>query len=551
MRPAAPSRPIRSGSRIRSIRRPAAADVVAAAAVRPRRRRRPRTPRYRPERRRPRRRRRHPRRRRRHLPHRAPAQPPATPGATPAPSTPSQTPATPPATDPQSGSSAQGPQGRGGNEAPPPPRRVELRNLAAGTTQSFQDIQAFVFSPDSSLMVLKRRPAGGDGGGGRGGNAAGNTPAPEGGRGSNDAATGPRGTDAILLDLRTGRHQLLGSVGDIAFNKKGTLLGYTVDATVKDANGLFVYDVRQRARDAARQRRRVYSRLAWSEDGTALAVLKGAEVEKHARARQRPDGVCRRRRGDARRHRRRSPWSLDPKKADGFPKDWVVSDRAALSWSDDNKRVFFGMKPQVPAPPTGATQGHGRTVADVDVWNTADERIQSAQMIRADQDRNFTFREAFDVAANRFVKLADETMRELDVAPGRPLGGRPRHARLHLRLQAPGGGHLPRQHDDRRAHADAEGSADRQPHASASRPTARTSSTGKTPSSRPTTSTPARRARSAEQRRSSFIDMEFDHPGPKPSYGIAGYTSDGKSVIVAAALRPVADAARRIGAHRT
>ena len=30
----------------------------------------------------------------------------------------------------------------------------------------------------------------------------------------------------------------------------------------------------------------------------------------------------------------------------------------------------------------------------------------------------------------------------------------------------------------------------------------------------------------------SFIDVEDDHPGPRPSYGIAGYTSDGKSVIV-------------------
>ena len=25
--------------------------------------------------------------------------------------------------------------------------------------------------------------------------------------------------------------------------------------------------------------------------------------------------------------------------------------------------------------------------------------------------------------------------------------------------------------------------------------------------------------------------MEYDHPGPKPSYGIAGYTADGKAVI--------------------
>jgi hypothetical protein len=30
----------------------------------------------------------------------------------------------------------------------------------------------------------------------------------------------------------------------------------------------------------------------------------------------------------------------------------------------------------------------------------------------------------------------------------------------------------------------------------------------------------------------SFVDMEYDHPGPKPSYGLAGYTSDGKNVIV-------------------
>jgi esterase/lipase len=29
----------------------------------------------------------------------------------------------------------------------------------------------------------------------------------------------------------------------------------------------------------------------------------------------------------------------------------------------------------------------------------------------------------------------------------------------------------------------------------------------------------------------SFVDMEFDYPGPKPSYGIAGYTPDGSSVI--------------------
>ena len=64
------------------------------------------------------------------------------------------------------------------------------------------------------------------------------------------------------------------------------------------------------------------------------------------------------------------------------------------------------MKEQVPAPDTGASPRRTR-VADVDVWNTKDERIQSVQMTRADADRNFTYREAFDVGADKFVKLAD------------------------------------------------------------------------------------------------------------------------------------------------
>ena len=37
-------------------------------------------------------------------------------------------------------------------------------------------------------------------------------------------------------------------------------------------------------------------------------------------------------------------------------------------------------------------------------------------MTRAEADRNFTYRESFDVAGAKFVKLADTTMREVDVS---------------------------------------------------------------------------------------------------------------------------------------
>ena len=118
------------------------------------------------------------------------------------------------------------------------------------------------------------------------------------------------------------------------------------------------------------------------------------------------------------------PVKFDPSKADGFPKGWVLSDRAAIDWSDDNKRIFFGAKEQVPAPDT-TRRRNADEAADVDVWNSKDERIQSVQMTRADADRNFTYREAFNITDRKFVTLADTTMREVEVsADGRWAVGR-------------------------------------------------------------------------------------------------------------------------------
>ena len=274
-------------------------------------------------------------------------------------------------------------------------------------------------------MLRRRGPEGqGAAGGGRGAGPGGGAPGGGGGAAAGAAASSaPRGLDVLLVDLRTGRHQLLGSVADIAFNRTGDFLAYTVDSAVKDGNGVFVLDTRSGRTTPLDNDAKQYNRLTWNEEGNAIAVLKGLDVERKreknnvlmaftdiraAAARELTDGES------------AAPVSgavlLDPEKTDTFPKGWVVSDRAALSWSEDNKRVFFGIKEQVNAPDTNARRNADET-ADVDIWNTTDERIQSQQMIRADADRNFTYRQAFDVSATRFVKLADETMRDLEVAP--------------------------------------------------------------------------------------------------------------------------------------
>jgi dipeptidyl aminopeptidase/acylaminoacyl peptidase len=420
------------------------------------------------------------------------------------------------------------PSGRGGTTPPAQPRRVELRNLATGAVQSWENIGTFTFSPASTHLFLKRRAADAAAGGG-GGRGGGQTPpgATPGAAGISPVGTGPAGTDTILLDLRTGRHVLLGSVGDIAFNRTGSLLAYTVDAAVKDGNGLFVFDTRSGRTVALDNDARQYSRLTWNDGADALAVLKGKEVEKKSEkenvllvftdvpAAIGLDDIA------------PTPIVLDAT-ASGFPSGWVISDKGTLQWSDDNKRVFFGIREQAAAPDTARRTTDERS--DVDVWNTVDERIQSLQMIRAAADRSFTFRQAFDVAARRFVKLADETMKDLEVAPdGRWAVGRDGRGYIadqkrpaadfyrvntttgertpmlkgqlvggHVYGISPHGTHFLYWKDDRFQAYDLD------------------AGTSKTLGNGPSL---------------SFVDAEYDHPGPRPSYGIVGHTSDGKSVI--------------------
>ena len=298
---------------------------------------------------------------------------------------------------------------------------------------------------------------------------------------------------------------------------------------MKDANGLFVFDTRSGRITPLDNDGKQYNRLAWNDAGTAVAVLKGSDVEKMREKANVllafPDVPSAAKDGAP----APAPIVLDPAKAEGFPKGWVVSDRAPLAWSDDNARVFFGMKEQVPAPDT--TRRSTDETPDVDVWNTADERVQSRQMIQANQDRNFTFRQAFDVKAARFVKLADETMKDLDVAPdGRWAVGRDGRGYIldkkepaadfyrvntstgertliakgqltgrHVFGISPHGTHFLYWKDGRVQAYDLDAGA------------ARTLGGPAAP---------------------SFADVEDDHPGTRPAYGIAGYASDGKAVIV-------------------
>ncbi|MGH7472175.1 MAG: S9 family peptidase, partial [Longimicrobiales bacterium] len=229
-----------------------------------------------------------------------------------------------------------------------------------------------------------------------------------------------------------------------------------------------------------------------------------------------------------------APVKLDAAHAT-FPKGLVVSERRDLVWSANGKLIFLGVKAQVAAPDTSEKKKGTDELADVDVWHTRDLRIQSVQIARAENERNFTYRAAFDVTSGKFITLADSTMRELELTlDGRWAVGRDDRGFIS---------------DHKRPSADmyrvntATGERTLMLKAQITNTSTGSHVFGTSPDGRyflywregqfqlynldAGKSTPLTKAGAV-----NFVNTEFDHPGPKPPYGLASWTRDGKGVVL-------------------
>jgi dipeptidyl aminopeptidase/acylaminoacyl peptidase len=290
------------------------------------------------------------------------------------------------------------------------PARLELRDLAAGTTTGWDNVASFAFSKGSNaLMIRKARPGAGPApaAGGRGGAGA-----AAGGRGG--AATPPArvdGTDLILHHLRDGADELVGSVSAAEFNHSGTTLAYTVSSASREGNGLYLIGIGNWQRHTLDNARADYSRLTWDDSGSAVAALRGierrgfTEHENTLLAYVGVDGP------------EPATFVLGRTQLTGLPDSLVISEKGTLAWSPDHSKVFVGLKEQEARPqPVRDSTAVVEPIGNVDVWHWKDPYIQSVQMVRAQQDRNRTLTASVVLAQKKVIPLADDRMDRVQVA---------------------------------------------------------------------------------------------------------------------------------------
>jgi dipeptidyl aminopeptidase/acylaminoacyl peptidase len=313
--------------------------------------------------------------------------------------------------------------------APTATGKVGLLNLATGAKVEFEGIRRFAFSGEAATtLALHRNPP-----------AATPTttarpavPAAAPAQPATPSRSG--GTDLILHELASGKEMTIGNVSQFAFDKKGQWLTLLIDTKDMVGNGVQLRNMKTRTLAQLDSGKAVYQGLAWTEKGDGFAVLKGVEDKAYKDklfsvlaftdlAAASPKLV-----------------TYDPQKDSNFPKGMAIQGgRAYLS--DDLEAVFFTIhkpakadattRPGSGDPTRGpGRDGQGRLAAgpsaastarekpDVVIWHWRDDRLQSEQQVRARFDREDTYLCTYRIKDKKFLRLADDTVRQVTPAAG-------------------------------------------------------------------------------------------------------------------------------------
>jgi dipeptidyl aminopeptidase/acylaminoacyl peptidase len=254
--------------------------------------------------------------------------------------------------------------------------------------------------------------------------------------GSGSAAGGPRpefGTDLVLHRVADQVQRTFPDVTEYVVAKDGRTLIYAVSAHKAESNGAYAVALGNAggAAQGLASGDGKYLRLTFDEDQRHLAFLMSPADRPSASADAKEPDAPRPRTSRIARYRLML-WNRDdaggatlavsPETA-GFPDGMLINDRAPLTFSRDGRHVFFGYsrpaalreRPSGGGANTSGSQQSDDTRVDVDLWHWKDDFIQPMQKVRGETERRRSWRAVFHSDDRRLVALGGIDMD--DVTP--------------------------------------------------------------------------------------------------------------------------------------
>tara|TARA_R110000796_G_scaffold252627_1_gene389025 strand:- start:110611 stop:113349 length:2739 start_codon:yes stop_codon:yes gene_type:complete len=258
----------------------------------------------------------------------------------------------------------------------PTSSNLELFNLASSKVSNVENASSFSFSEASNYIAIQKNPS--------------------------DRKAEHKGSDLILKSLKDDKTLNIGNVSSYAFNKKGTLFAYLVDADGDNGNGLYIIDLSNNRSWPLHTGAFSYSQMTWNEEGNQLAVLfgttKAGNVERDNTlywASNLTSGMSN--------FNTQNTYSVSDDS--NFPEDMVISEYSRLTWNEKNTQLYFGVRAQ-----EKELKKDDELKANVDVWHWKDERVQSVQMVQAGRDRRSTYTAVLNLGNKKFIQLENEDM---------------------------------------------------------------------------------------------------------------------------------------------
>lgn len=311
-----------------------------------------------------------------------------------------------------------------------PYNSVALINLTSGEKIEFEKISSYAFSGEnSSWIALHKYPPESKG-----------IPGEPGGQAKNAGEKDEwRGSDLILHELSSGMNLNIGNVAEFAFNKKGQWLAWIVDTRDMTGNGIQIRDMKTGVILPVESDKAVYKKLTWTEEGDGLAVLKGKSSDDYEDKLYSVVGFKAFESG--------SPQKIfyNPHEDPVFPDGMTISPNRNPQWTEDLNALLFGIqevrkkeKPEDEKKPEGAKEKEEEKedkknatpqklkpeseidkedLPDLVIWHWKDKRLQSMQQVQERRDKNFSYLSIYRVDKKKFIRLADENVREVSPAP--------------------------------------------------------------------------------------------------------------------------------------
>ncbi|MBI4472501.1 MAG: S9 family peptidase [Acidobacteria bacterium] len=210
------------------------------------------------------------------------------------------------------------------------------------------------------------------------------------------------GTGLVMRNMTDESQRTFADVLEYTISRDAKVLAFTVSSRNEETDGVYTFVPGSASEaSAVMAGKGKYTRLTWDEKQTQLAFLSDRDDAAAPQPKlklydwERSNGKA---------------VELVSAAAPNFKPGWVVSERGAISFSNDGSKVFFGTAPATEPEPAADDQAPADERVVVDLWHWKDDFIQPMQKVRANQERNRSYRAVYHKADKKLVQLADLTM---------------------------------------------------------------------------------------------------------------------------------------------